>query len=182
MPDEERWSEFFNPEFILDVLGIKDLAGDIVDFGCGYGTFAIPAARRTKGTVYAIDLDGEMILSTAGKAKDQGIKNIAVITRDFFSEGTGLPDGCCEAALLFNILHAEEPLRILSEAKRILADDGKVAVIHWNYDPSTPRGPSMPIRPRPEQCAAWVREAGFIAGDIISLPPYHYGLAGRKVG
>ncbi len=33
-------------------------------------------------------------------------------------------------------------------------------VIHWPYDPATPRGPNLEIRPRPEQIAAWAAETG----------------------
>jgi hypothetical protein len=56
-----------------------------------------------------------------------------------------------------------------------------VGVIHWNYDPATPRGPDLSIRPRPEQCQAWCREAGFkLIVPLVSLPPWHYGLVGRK--
>ncbi len=56
-----------------------------------------------------------------------------------------------------------------------------MGVIHWNYDPATPRGPDLSIRPRPEQCQAWCREAGFkLIVPLVSLPPWHYGLVGRK--
>jgi len=83
--------------------------------------------------------------------------------------------------MLFNILHAEDPLAILAEAKHILAPGGRVGIIHWNYDETTPRGPSIAIRPRPEQCRDWLVEAGFeLAGPMIALPPYHYGWVGLK--
>ena len=52
----------------------------------------------------------------------------------------------------FNILHLEKPEVLLKEAKRILTKNGKVGIIHWNYGSKTPRGPSMDIRPNPEQC------------------------------
>lgn len=45
MPDESRWSGFFAPEVALEKLGLNPDSGDVVDFGCGYGTFAIPAAK-----------------------------------------------------------------------------------------------------------------------------------------
>ena len=49
------------------------------------------------------------------------------------------------------------------------------------FDPATPRGPSMGIRPRPEQCREWTRQAGFeLIQPHVDLPPYHYGIAGRK--
>jgi 2-polyprenyl-3-methyl-5-hydroxy-6-metoxy-1,4-benzoquinol methylase len=49
MPDREMWDTFFNPDTILDDLGIRGLLGNILDLGCGYGTFTIPAARKNKG-------------------------------------------------------------------------------------------------------------------------------------
>ena len=52
MPDEERWSSFFSPEETLIKLGLTDRCCDVVDFGCGYGTFTIPAARIVQGIVY----------------------------------------------------------------------------------------------------------------------------------
>ena len=70
--------------------------------------------------------------------------------------GTGLANDTCEYVMLFNILFAEDPLKILSEAGRILAPGGKVGVIHWNHDAATPRGPSLSIRPRLEQCQDWL--------------------------
>jgi hypothetical protein len=87
-----------------------------------------------------------------------------------------------EAALLFNILHLEEPMTLMREAFRILIPGGRLAVIHWNYDPATPRGPSMDIRPRPEQCIEWGKKAGFIFEESgrFDLKPYHYGLLFRK--
>ena len=61
MPDQETWDTFFDPNTLLDDLGIRDLHGSVVDVGCGYGTFTIPAARKNTGTIYALDIDEEMI-------------------------------------------------------------------------------------------------------------------------
>ena len=102
--------------------------------------------------------------------------------RDFVVEGSGLPDASVDYAMLFNILHAEERMTLLREAWRVLALEGKLAVIHWNYDPSTPRGPSMDIRPKPEDCRAWAEQVGFelLPPGLIDLPPYHYGFVFRR--
>jgi SAM-dependent methyltransferase len=178
MPEEEVWSAFFTPEEALVRLGLTRRCRDAVDFGCGYGTFTIPAARIVRGVVYALDIEPEMVATTAAKANAAGLTNVLARQRDFVAEGTGLPDGSVGYAMLFNILHAEEPWVLLREAWRVLSQGGWLGIMHWNYDPATPRGPSMAIRPRPEQCRAWAEEAGFrLHGPaLIDLPPYHYGM------
>lgn len=181
MPESITWETFFDAEAALTAMGLTADTGDTVDFGCGYGTFALPAARRIRGTLYGFDIEKEMIAECEDRAQREGLDNVRFERRDFVAEGTGLPDDSVEFVMLFNILHAENPLRLLDEVWRILVPGGRVAIIHWNYDPATPRGPSMTIRPRPEDCRRWLIQTNFIIGDdMISLPPYHYGLAGRK--
>ncbi len=181
MPDERMWDQFFDPDFILKTLGIQNLTGTIVDLGCGYGTFTIPAAQANPGIVYALDIENEMIAATQEKAREAGLKNVHAVQRDSMTLGTGLPGDSCEYVMLFNILHAEDPLKILAEARRILQPGGKVGVIHWIHDAATPRGPSLEIRPKPEQCIFWLLEAGFRTDRrMMELPPYHYGLFGEK--
>jgi SAM-dependent methyltransferase len=178
MPDERLWTSFFQPELILDRLGLRDVSGDVVEFGCGYGTFTIPAARRTSGTVYALDIERDMVELVTARAKAAEIANIRTGLRDFVAQGTGLPNESALYAMLFNILHAAESPEMLAEARRVLRPGGVLGVIHWNYDARTPRGPAMDIRPRPEQCRDMAIRAGFslLPPGIIDLPPYHYGM------
>ena len=107
--------------------------------------------------------------------------NIEFAFRDFVSDGSGLVDQSVDYAMLFNILHLDEPVTLLREAYRNLEDGGLLGVIHWIYDGDTPRGPPLDVRPKPEQCQAWAEEAGFTTlRELIDLPPYHYGLLFRR--
>lgn len=182
MPDEEMWSGFFAPDQILKVLGLDQDVHDLVEFGCGYGTFTLAAAKMISGTVHGLDIEPEMVAAVAEKCQAAGLNNVRATLRDFVVEGTGLASDTIDAALLFNILHHEEPVALMREAWRVLRPNGRLAVIHWNYDPATPRGPAMEIRPRPEQCIAWGEEAGlrFDGNNPFDLPPHHYGLLFRK--
>jgi len=183
MPEPDAWDSYFEPELILEKLGLTSSCHDVVEFGCGYGTFTIPAARRVAGTVHALDIDASMIAIASSRAEEHGLRNIEFRIRDFISEGTGLPTSSMDYAMVFNLLHNEEPVSLLRETYRNLRDGGLIGIMHWIHDPDTPRGPPMSIRPRPKQCARWAEEAGFLpSSDVISLPPYHYGLVLRRDG
>lgn len=182
MPDEEMWGGFFEPAKVLATFGLARGVQDLVEFGCGYGTFTLAAAAIASGTVHALDIEPDMTAVVLQKCQDAGVHNVEVTLRDFVATGTGLAANSMDAALLFNILHCEEPVALMKEALRVLKPNGMLAVIHWNYDPTTPRGPAMEIRPRPEQCIEWGREAGFRFNERnrYDLPPYHYGLVFKK--
>jgi SAM-dependent methyltransferase len=182
MPEREMWEKFFDPVKILSTLGINSQTGDVAEFGCGYGTFTIPVAKVIKGKVYALDIEPEMIHATDEETRKHGLSNVRTVMRDFITEGSDLPDGSMDYVMLFNILHLEKPMVLIDEAKRILRGGGKLGIIHWNYDPKTPRGPSMDIRPKPEQCVKWAESAGFSNAIQYDLTPYHYGISLIKTG
>jgi len=180
MPKEEEWEKFFDPAKIFKLLGVDSTIGDVADFGCGYGTFTIPAAEIISGKIYAFDIEPEMIESVKRKAIKLNLGNVEAIVRDFLAEGSGLGDASVDYVFLFNILHLENPQSLLKEAYRILKAEGKVAIIHWNYDPATPRGPPMAIRPKPEQSRSWAESVGFVFEEALDLESYHYGFVFRK--
>jgi len=182
MPEEEMWAGFFDPAKVLAIFGLDRGVENLVEFGCGYGTFTLAAAEIAAGTVHALDIEPEMVSIVQQKCREAGITNVQATVRDFVAEGTGLADNSMDAALLFNILHHKEPAALMKEALRVLKPNSILAVIHWDYDPTTPRGPAMEMRPRPEQCIEWGKEAGFLFNERnrYDLPPYHYGLLFRK--
>lgn len=181
MPAEKMWDSFFNPKEILLKLELNEEVKDVVEFGSGYGTFSLIAALLIKGNLYAIDIEKRMIELLQKKIEEKNISNIKIIQRDFVAEGTGLKNNTVDYVMMFNILHAEEPEKLLHEAYRVLRSGGKIGVIHWIYSADTPRGPSLDMRPKPEQCIEWLINTGYmVKKDIIDLPPYHYGIIGTK--
>lgn len=175
MPDEAYWQTFFDPGCVVGRLDCGG-PGDVVEFGCGYGLFTVPAARLVSGTVYALDIDPRMVAATRTAAA--GLPNVVVQECDFLAGGCGRPAGTAGYAMLFNILHIEEPVGLLREAYRALAPGGKAGVIHWKPDPAAPRGPSLAIRPQPEECRAWAERAGFrfVRGEDLCCCSWHWGM------
>jgi SAM-dependent methyltransferase len=169
MPDEAYWETLFDVPLVLSRLDIS-LFHDIAELGCGYGTFTEPIARAIRGTLFTFDVDPEMIVRTQQRAA--GLR-VDCRLRDVMETGFGVR---ADAVLLFNILHCEQPIRLLAHARDAVHSGGEVLVIHWRYG-ETPRGPSLEIRPRPQDIVAWAREAGLEPiGETLDLPPWHYGL------
>lgn len=183
MPDEAYWASFFEADAAVDRLLGLSVEGNVIEFGCGYGSFTVPASRRTAGYVTALDIEPEMVDIVRQKAVTFNLPNIQAEVRDFVGHGTGVAPGSQAHAMIFNLLHLEQPVALLREAYRTLQDDGVLSVIHWRSDIQTPRGPSLAIRPTPEQCRIWMAEAGFRAIESIDLQsccPFHFGLLARR--
>ncbi|NQU96787.1 MAG: methyltransferase domain-containing protein [Chloroflexi bacterium] len=178
MPEEGLWETLFDVGLILDRLGIDDTVQDVVEPGCGYGTFTLPIAGRITGHLDAFDIDPAMLERTRQRAAGAGLTNVVCQQRDVFLDGFGVGAASRDVCLLFDILHCENPVRILTEAARTVRSEGFVHVIHWRRDVETPRGPSMSIRPGPEQTTVWALETGLLEldGPVLDLPPWHYGV------
>jgi ubiquinone/menaquinone biosynthesis C-methylase UbiE len=177
MPDEQEWDDFFDADRALSRMFDGMVDGDAVEFGCGYGTFTIPAAQRIRGVLSALDIEPEMVRLTADKATRFGLNNVRAEVRDFVSQGTGLPTASQAHAMIFNLLHIEDPIALLTEARRVVKPGGTVSVMHWRSDIETPRGPPREMRPSPEQCEPWLHSVGLTTTRSIDLAdacPFHF--------
>mmetsp|Transcript_114111 Transcript_114111/g.208712 ORF Transcript_114111/g.208712 Transcript_114111/m.208712 type:complete len:125 (-) Transcript_114111:14-388(-) len=124
-----------------------------------------------------------MVELTCKRADSVGLANIHAEVRDVVANGYGIAAGSCDAALLFNILHCNEPVRMLQEAASLLSPSGRLYAIHWRYDETTPRGPFMDIRPRPEQLEEWAHATGLLktVRGPVDCPPWHYGWVFERI-
>lgn len=179
MPTEELWETFFNPEEILKQMGVDKKVRNLIDIGCGYGTFLLPAAEIICNDAIGIDIDENMISICRNKIQDGDISNVCLINSDICKENTMQElqkyKNEIDYITLFNILHCENPLDLLRSVYNILDKDGKIGVIHWKSE-ETPRDPSMEIRPKPEIIIDWASEVGFTLYKSIDIPSYHFGL------
>jgi ubiquinone/menaquinone biosynthesis C-methylase UbiE len=180
MPEEDRWNSFFNADCIVEKMECAPRGDEeIVEFGSGYGTFTLPVARRTGGLVHALEIETHLVRLLEMKAREAALSNISPLEFDFIEQSSGLSAQSVDHVMLYNILHLEQPVALLRESLRILKPGGTASIIHWIHDPATPRGPSMDIRPTPEDCRSWAEAAGFRFlrhPDLSACCNFHYGL------
>jgi ubiquinone/menaquinone biosynthesis C-methylase UbiE len=177
MPEESYWNSLFDIEAIVEWLAISKKNTTIVEIGSGYGTFTVPAAKKSTGKIFAFDIEPSMIEVARENARKAGLSNVTFSLRDVLEQGTGLEAGSVDMALLFNILHFSEKRALLEEAARILKEGGIVAIIHWRKDIATPRGPALNVRPDQDEILSAVAGLNFnFHGNGKILEPYHWGM------
>jgi len=99
-------------------------AFNILDYGCGPGSYTTVAARLvgSSGKVYALDIHPLAIQQVQKIAAKKRLTNIITILSDCV---TGLPDESIDVVLLYDTLHdLSEPDKILAELHRVLKPDG----------------------------------------------------------
>lgn len=154
---------------LLALLDLLDESWTVGDLGCGTGHISealAPVVRR----VIAVDESGAML--AAAKKRLDGFENVDV--RNGSLESLPIEDGELDVALLFMVTHfLLEPVKVLSEARRVLSPRGRVVVMdltaHEREEYSLQMGHVWQGIAE-EQIRSWVSEAGLIIARYRVLP------------
>lgn len=95
------------PDELLKKLPINK-QDNILDLGAGTGYFALPAARMTNGTVYALDVEPQMLAFLKERMEADGITNVELVQGEI--EGIPLADHIVNHIIASFVLHEVEPL------------------------------------------------------------------------
>lgn len=117
-------------ERVLRTVGVRQ-GQTVLDFGCGKGTYTIPAARIVghEAVVYAVDEDDSKIHTLRNRIQSAGLHNIRVLPA-IARAIIGLPDQSADVILLYDVLHSwyhpqsRQRKAILNELSRVLRPDG----------------------------------------------------------
>ncbi len=108
---------------IVEEIGIQ--SGNVVlDYGCGLGSFSIPAAKIVgeRGKVYALDIHPLAIKRTKKKAQKKGLTNMEFIHSDC---DTSLNNESVDVVLFYDMLESLlTPQKQLEELHRVLKSEG----------------------------------------------------------
>ncbi|WP_274648776.1 class I SAM-dependent methyltransferase [Paenibacillus humicola] len=163
--------KLLSPEQLLEMLPIQK--GDrILDIGAGTGYFSIPAAQMTEGTVYALDLEPEMLAALKSKIEEQSIPNIELVEASM----TDMPfkDHSIDIVIASLVLHAVKPISMsLNEIKRVMKPNAHLVICEWEPKES-PMGPPMKIRISSKDMEQALHESGFSIKKHVSPTDFLY--------
>ncbi|MFZ2151850.1 MAG: methyltransferase domain-containing protein [Minisyncoccia bacterium] len=167
---------FTDPRTHIDALGLNP--GDVVvDVGAGSGAYALVAAEAVtpRGTVYAVDLNRDLLTRLKGDAQEKGFGNIEIIWGDIeIKNGIKLSDHIADAILLCNTLFmVEDKNGLVAEIKRVLKPKGKVLVVEWS-DSHGGIGPHKDHVFAEEAAKELFTTYGFSISHISDDASYHY--------
>jgi ubiquinone/menaquinone biosynthesis C-methylase UbiE len=129
----KQWLEQHSQE-VLEKVGIGE-GCVVLDFGCGSGAYAIPAAQLvgSGGRVYALDKDRAALGRLERKALKKRLQNMQTVVASDID--VGLQDECVDAVLLYDVLHLiEERASLFDQVYRVLKPDGLVSVYPMHVD------------------------------------------------
>ncbi|AXV37509.1 MAG: class I SAM-dependent methyltransferase [Methanobacteriaceae archaeon] len=119
------------PLKIIEKLNIEK--GMVVgDVGTGGGYFAIEFSKKVgqKGKVYAIDINKEFLDFISDNIEKKGIKNIEIKLANPYN--LNLPGKSVDLFFQRNVFHhLSEPLEYFKNIKKILKDNGRIAIIDY---------------------------------------------------
>lgn len=173
--------EFINLEKIIAQLEIEPNA-TIADFGAGHGFFAVAFGKIVgpSGQVFAVDVLPQALEAVKSKARLEGLFNVKIIHANLEKpNGSTLENESCDFVFVANVLfQVPNKPALLSEARRILKANGRLAVIEWK--PYTSVGPQKEYRLTEEELKQIILENGFNEIKKINAGSHHYGFIFNK--
>ena len=125
------------PDAVVAMMGLED--GDVVaDIGAGSGFFTRRMARLVAptGTVYAVDIQPEMLEILQGYVEEEGVTGVVPVLSEF--DDPKLPEGEIDWILLVDVYHEfGNHEAMLAKMRQALKPDGRVALLEYRVEDGT---------------------------------------------
>jgi cyclopropane fatty-acyl-phospholipid synthase-like methyltransferase len=167
-PERDKWQM---PDRIVASLALNP-TDSVADIGAGTGYMAVRFARALKGgTVYAVDIEPNMVKHMAERAKAASIDNLQAVTG-----GIGSPNlpGAVDVAFLLNVYHhIDARPAYFKQLRASLKPGGRVAIV--DFRPDAPAGAPKHMRISAEKITEEMTAAGYKpAGSFDFLPRQNF--------
>jgi SAM-dependent methyltransferase len=171
-PQRDAWQK---PHEVIAALAPKPDAV-IADIGAGTGYFAVRLAHMVpNGRVYGVDTEPDMVKYLAGRAKREGLGNLAAVKAA--PGDPRLPEKVDLAILVDVFHHVDHRERYFRKLRASLKPGGRVAIIDFRMD--SPEGPPAAARIAPDQVKSELTQAGYLLDREHGFLPNQYFLVFR---
>lgn len=152
-----------------------DIAADdtIADIGAGSGYHVFKMApKASKGIVYAVDIQEEMLTAMRSKKEETGISNIKLTKGS--EKSVNLPENSVDKVLMVDVYHEfNYPVEMIASIKKALRPDGKIYLIEYRGEDA-----AIPIKElhkmTEKQAVKEMEAAGMkLMENITNLPWQH---------
>ena len=168
-------SEREEEEKTTELIRNMDIKQDdkIADIGAGSGYHVFRMARiATKGKIYAVDIQDEMLAAMNEKKQKGGFNNVELVKGG--QKSVNLPANSVDKILIVDVYHEIEfPYEVMVSLNEALKTDGKLYLIEYRAEDE-----SVPIKKvhkmTEEQAAKEMKAAGFkLERNMDNLPWQH---------
>jgi len=171
-PERLKW---LSPGDVIAALDIqKGMA--VADIGAGTGYFSIPIADwlGAPGVVYAVDLQPEMLRLLKKKLR-HGKNPCKIELLQGAADRVPLPDRSADLVLLANIWHELDSIEaVLKETRRLLKSRGRLAILDWRAEFSSPPGPPQEHRTSDTAVCDMLRSQSWVVQTSKTIGAFSY--------
>lgn len=163
-PERDKWQM---PDRIVEVLALRP-TDRVADIGAGTGYMAVRFAHTLKdGTVFAVDIEPNMVKHMAERARAAGIANLRGIIGSETSPNLPEP---VDVVFLLNVYHhIDKRPDYFKRLRSSLTPGGRVAIV--DFRPDAPAGAPKHMRLSAQRIADEMKAAGYQpAGSFDFLP------------
>ena len=163
---------------MIDLLAVSD-GDDVADIGAGTGYFSFPIAGRTpSGTVFAVDIQPEMLEFIESRKRVEKINNVQGRLGDI--RDVRLAPESIDLAFAVDAYHEfSHPWEMLASIRKALRPGGRIILVEYRLE-----DPQVPIKPLHKMSEAQVRKeleaAGFEFIKNEQELPWQHVLIFRK--
>lgn len=129
--DRDSWQK---PERVLEALDIRPGA-EIADLGAGggYFTFRLADAVGPQGSVYAVDVDDEMLAYISDRSAREARRNVDAVLA--LPDDPRLPRDGVDLIFISNTYHhIQDRPTYFARVRRSLREGGRIAIIDFNRE------------------------------------------------
>lgn len=153
----------------------------VCDLGCGNGYHTVPLAEQIgpRGTMFAVDLQPQMLVMLEQRLDEAGLDNVEFVEATV--DDPKLPARSCDLVLMVDVYHElSHPVLVMQRVRRALKERGEVVLVEFRAE-----DPNVPIKPEHMMSKAQiVREMashGFALSRETDDLPWQHAMAFRPV-